>query len=208
LIVDDRDGIATRCILVIGYGNTLRGDDAVGQHVALAVSNWNVPGLTVAAVHQLTPDLAEPISKVDLAIFVDAKLAGERDLVDVRMLAPSNSPGLSGHTSDPRALLSLASAVFGQHPRAWLATVPAVDFSLREGLSATASRGAADALARIASLIAANDPCPVREKVSGTVSYSEDLCTSPCSSTLPVDWRGAHRKSFRRGLCADNRSSK
>jgi hydrogenase maturation protease len=161
LIVDGRVGIATRKILVIGYGNTLRGDDAVGQHVALAVSNWNVPGVTAMAVHQLTPELAEPLSTADLALFVDAKLAGERDLVEARTLAPSRTLGLTGHTIDPQALLSLASAVFGQHPAAWLVSVPAVDFSLREGLSATASRGAADALARVAALIAADQQCPI-----------------------------------------------
>jgi hydrogenase maturation protease len=159
--VDGRDGIATRNIVVIGYGNTLRGDDAVGQHVALAVSNWNVLGLTGVAVHQLTCDIAELLSRADLAIFVDAKLAGEPDLVEVRMLDPSNTPGLAGHTSDPRALLSLASAVFGHHPPSWLVSVPAVDFSLREGLSATAARGAADALARVAALIGADDQCPI-----------------------------------------------
>jgi hydrogenase maturation protease len=159
--VDDRDGIAKRCILVIGYGNTLRGDDAVGQHVALAISNWKVPGLTVTAVHQLAPDLAVPLSSAELAIFVDAKLACERDVVEVQMLAPSSAAGLAGHTSDPRALLSLALAVFGRHPRAWHVTVPAVDFSFREGLSAIASRGAADALAQIAALIDAEDHCPI-----------------------------------------------
>jgi hydrogenase maturation protease len=153
LNVDRHRSLATRNVLVIGYGNTLRGDDAVGQHVALAVSNWNVPGLAVEAVHQLTSDLAEPLSRADLAIFVDAKLAGEPDLVEVRSLEASGTPETFGHTSNPQSLLALASAVFGRHPPAWLISVPAVDFSLREGFSATAMRGAAEALALVAALI-------------------------------------------------------
>ena len=37
--------------LVIGYGNTLRSDDGVGRHVALAVSSWGLPGLESIAVY-------------------------------------------------------------------------------------------------------------------------------------------------------------
>jgi hydrogenase maturation protease len=156
LNVDDHRRIATRSILVIGFGNTLLGDDAAGQHVALAVSQWNLSGVSAMAVHQLTPDLAEPLSRADLAIFVDAKLASEGDPVLVHPLEQSNRLGLAGHTSDPHALLALTSAVFGHHPQAFLVSVPALDFSLREGLTATASRGAAQALAQVAALIQAD----------------------------------------------------
>ena len=30
-------------ILIIGYGNTLRSDDSVGQIVAMEVKAWNLP---------------------------------------------------------------------------------------------------------------------------------------------------------------------
>ena len=152
-----RNSSASGNILVIGYGNTLRGDDAVGQHVALAVSDWSVPGLTALAVHQLTSDLAEPLSTAQLAILVDARLAAEGDFVELHPLEPSTFVGLAAHASNPRGLLALALAVYGRHAPAWLVSVPAVDFSLREGLSATATRGAEDALAQIAALIGIKD---------------------------------------------------
>jgi hydrogenase maturation protease len=157
LIVDVRNGIATRRVLVIGYGNTLRGDDGVGQHVALAVAKWNVPGLTVMTVHQLTAELAEPIASAKLAVFVDAKVAALGDLVEVHALQSANTDLSIGHTCDPRSLLALASAIYGRQPSAWVVSVPAADFSVREGLSATASRGVTLALARIAELIGASD---------------------------------------------------
>jgi hydrogenase maturation protease len=153
--VEGQIGNAAPKILVIGYGNTLRGDDAAGQRVAQVVSSWNTPGLTSMAVHQLTADLAEPLSKVDLVIFLDAKVARDEDPVDVKLLEPSISAGSVGHTSDPRSLLALASAVFGRSPLAWLVSVPAVDFAVREGLSPTASRGTADALSQVAALMRA-----------------------------------------------------
>jgi hydrogenase maturation protease len=151
--VEGQNGTAAPKILVIGYGNTLRGDDAVGQRVAQVVSSWNRPGVTSIAVHQLTADLAEPLSKVDLVVFVDAKLARDEDSVAVQALEPSNATGSLGHTSDPRSLLALALAVFGRHPQAWLVSVPAVDFTLREGLSAVTSRAAEAAISQIAALI-------------------------------------------------------
>jgi hydrogenase maturation protease len=160
LIVDDRNGIAARRVLVIGYGNTLRGDDGVGEHVALAVSKWNVPGLSAMSVHQLAVELAEPIARAELAIFVDAKIAAPGDLVEIHPLQSLNPVSSIGHTSDPRCLLALADGVYGRHPAAWLISVPAADFGVRDGLSATASRGAEMALARIAELIGANNRTP------------------------------------------------
>jgi hydrogenase maturation protease len=155
LIVGGHGDIVTRNVLVIGYGNTLRGDDAVGQHVAQGVSSWNSPGLTSIAVQQLSPELAEPLSRADLAIFVDAKIADDGDLVDIQQLEGSNVAESIGHTSDPRRLLTLASAIFGRQPAAWLVSVQAANFSVHDGLSGSASRGALLALERIAKLIGA-----------------------------------------------------
>ena len=51
-----------RPALVIGYGNTLRGDDAVGPRAAAAVHGGGLPGVDALAVAQLTPVLAEPLA--------------------------------------------------------------------------------------------------------------------------------------------------
>ena len=39
-------------LLVIGYGNELRGDDGVGPWVARSVADWQVAGVEAVAVHQ------------------------------------------------------------------------------------------------------------------------------------------------------------
>ncbi len=140
-------------VLVIGYGNTLRCDDGVGQHVALAISKWRMPGLKVKAAHQLTVELAEPVSQADLVIFVDGQVAGAEDTVTVHRLEPMPGAGFGGHTSDPRGVLALALALYGSHAPAWLVLVPGDDFSLGEDLSATAVRGVAEAIVRVAALI-------------------------------------------------------
>jgi Ni,Fe-hydrogenase maturation factor len=109
--------------------------------------------LTALAKHQLTPELAEPLSNVDLAIFVDARCGSDGDAVKIHALEPSNRAGLTGHTSNPEDLLALTHMVYGRHPTAWLVSVPGTDFSLHEGLSTTTSEHIAGAIAQIAALI-------------------------------------------------------
>jgi hydrogenase maturation protease len=149
-----------RPALVIGYGNTLRGDDAVGPRAAAAVRGWGLPGVDALAVAQLTPELAEPLSAARLAVFVDARLAAEGDPsgVEVRPLEPSGGAPAFAHVGDPGRLLALAQAVYGSSPRAWLVTVPAADVGLGEGLSPRAGRGLEVALRRLAALLTIRSP--------------------------------------------------
>ena len=59
-------------LLVIGYGNELRGDDGVGPAAARAVAGWNRPGIVALDVHQLTPELADDVGQAGYVVFVDA----------------------------------------------------------------------------------------------------------------------------------------
>ena len=63
--------------LVIGYGNTLRGDDGIGPAVAEAVAALGLPGVRVIVAHQLTPELAADLADAQLVVFVDAAVGGE-----------------------------------------------------------------------------------------------------------------------------------
>ena len=47
---------ASRDFLVIGYGNTLRGDDGVGPRVAVAVEDLQLPGVRTLVCQLLTPE--------------------------------------------------------------------------------------------------------------------------------------------------------
>jgi hydrogenase maturation protease len=139
--------------LVIGYGNPLRGDDAAGREVAAAVAGWGLPDVQALAVHQLTPELAGPLAGARLAVFVDAYHAPDGGAVNVRRLGRARGPAALGHTGDPRFLLGLAQALYGRRPRAWLVTVPGVDFAFGETLSPAAWDGVRDALRRVAQLL-------------------------------------------------------
>ncbi|WP_435010650.1 hydrogenase maturation protease [Tundrisphaera lichenicola] len=147
--------IDERPVLVIGYGNTLRTDDSIGPRAASVVQGWGLANVLACGVTQLTPELAEPLSAARLAVFVDARQApnGGASGVEVRPIEISEVTSTFGHTSDPGYLLSLAQAVYGSHPRAWLVTVPAHDLALGDGLSPPARQGLEVALGRIAELL-------------------------------------------------------
>jgi hydrogenase maturation protease len=139
-------------LLVIGYGNTLRGDDGVGPRVAESVGNLRLPGVRTLICQQLSPEHAAPIAQADKVIFVDAAVAAPRE-VQFRELAPGATSQLMAHAADPRTVLALARDVFGHAPKAWWLTIPAEKMEFSEELTAMAQRGCAEAVKRIQSLL-------------------------------------------------------
>ena len=127
-------------LLVIGYGNTLRRDDGVGPRVAEAVAALALPGVRALACPLLTPELADPVSRARVAIFVDAAVDAPRE-VQLRPLEPSESSQLMAHAADPRTMLALARDVYGHVPKAWWLTIPVVKLGFGEELSPEARRG-------------------------------------------------------------------
>jgi hydrogenase maturation protease len=127
-------------LLVIGYGNTLRSDDGVGPKVADAVSALALPGVRALACPLLTPELADPISRACVAIFVDAAVDAPRE-VQLRKLAPADTSQIMAHAASPATLLALARDVFGHAPEAWWLTIPVENLGIGEELSPLAQRG-------------------------------------------------------------------
>jgi hydrogenase maturation protease len=127
-------------ILIIGYGNTLRRDDGVGPRVADAVAALALPGVRALACPLLTPELADPISRACVAIFVDAAVDAPRE-VQLRKLEPADTSQIMAHAASPATMLALARDVFGHTPEAWWLTIPAEDLRIGEQLSPLAQRG-------------------------------------------------------------------
>jgi hydrogenase maturation protease len=113
--------------LIIGYGNTLRGDDGLGPYVA---------DCRRIACHELTPELAVPLSDASLVIFVDASRDRRPGEVACERVAPA-PPGqvALSHAFTPEALLALARDLYGANPPAWLLSVGAGTLGYTEGLS-------------------------------------------------------------------------
>ncbi|MFM7364208.1 MAG: hydrogenase maturation protease [Cuspidothrix sp.] len=142
--------------IVIGYGNELRGDDAIGQQVANTIKHWHLSSVQSIAVHQLTPELSENLANSQLAIFVDACINSQFGEVQVQSLLPCESSYIDAHISDPRSLLALSQFLYGHCPPAWLITVPGVNFELSDRLSPTAEKAMAIALSKIMQILDQN----------------------------------------------------
>jgi hydrogenase maturation protease len=127
-------------VLVIGYGNTLRGDDGVGPRVAETVGQLRLPGVRTLICPLLTPELADPIARAGTVVFVDAAVDAP-DVVQWRKLEPNETSQLMAHAADPRTMLALARDVFGHVPEAWWLTIPAVDLDFSEEFSPETQSG-------------------------------------------------------------------
>jgi hydrogenase maturation protease len=136
----------TAAILLLGYGNTLRGDDGVGPKLAEAVGGLNLAGVEARSCALLTPELAEPIARARRVVFVDAAMDGSPQ-VECRPLAAGKSSHVLAHAVEPATLLALARDVFGRAPQAWLVTIPIETVELGEALSPLAQAGLRTALA-------------------------------------------------------------
>jgi hydrogenase maturation protease len=137
-------------LLVIGYGNSLRGDDGVGPQVAEQVAAWQLPQVRSLAVHQLTPELAEPMAEAEVVLFVDAQVA-ESEQTPPQLADLSLAGEATGwdHRWQSSGLLQLTKAVYGVCPQAYQLLIPARQFEIGAPLSSSAQAGMDWALAQI-----------------------------------------------------------
>jgi len=130
-------GIDVGRMLIIGYGNPLRADDGVGWQAAWRLGEllWDKP-IEILALHQLTPELAEPISRADLIIFIDASLQGQPGSWKCERLAfNSTLANALAHHFTPRSLLGYAQAIFDVSPLALVVSVTGESFAYCEQLT-------------------------------------------------------------------------
>lgn len=160
-------------VFIVGYGNSLRGDDAVGQEVAQALWELREHSADLAAAsitwaHQLTPEMAPELAASGFGIFVDAA-AGNRPAgsVTVEVLgggggcrgagAPAATAVATGCWQDlgPRQLLRLALDLYGNAPPAVLVSVGAGSMGPGVGLSPAVAAALPNAVAAVRLVLAA-----------------------------------------------------
>jgi hydrogenase maturation protease len=141
--------------LIIGFGNTLRGDDGIGQAAARALaSDAAIDGADVIGCHQLTPELAECIAAVGLVVFVDAAVDTQPGAVVIREIqGASAQPSGLVHAANPAGLLDLARKLYGRTPEAFLVTVGVSTLALSDALSEAAAAALPEAIAAVRRLV-------------------------------------------------------
>ena len=147
-------------VLIIGYGNPLRSDDGLGWHAAEALADHfrGRPEIHVLACQQLTPDLADDLSAVDLAVFIDASRDLKPGFLKVEPI--NDGAQLSGaaaspysHHVQPAALLHLCQDLWGRAPQGFLLSVGVSDCAAGEALSRELDRAVDSVVHKVATLV-------------------------------------------------------
>jgi len=145
--------------LVICYGNRLRSDDGVAWQVADRLTgDVGLAGVDVICRHQLTPELAEDVSRARRVIFVDAAAGGTPGTVrHAALVAPAGDVNFAAWSHDltPARLAGLAVTIFGRVPPLDVVTVAAGSFAVGEDLSAPVAAAVEAAAGAVAGLAAA-----------------------------------------------------
>jgi hydrogenase maturation protease len=125
-------------VLIVGYGNALRGDDGAGPQVisALTADPRITADHNLQVRMQLAPELAVDFAAADLVVLVDAAVDDtDPGTVRLRRVQPGTTRRPTSHHLSPEAVLGLARALYGRCPRTYLITVTAADLRPGEPLS-------------------------------------------------------------------------
>ena len=142
-------------ILIIGYGNSLRNDDGVGQKVAQEIEQLFYPYVKSIYQHQLTPELVEFISNCSIVIFVDACI--DHNMVNlINLTDKERKENYNGHYSSPEYLLYLTNLIYHQSPQSYLISIPIENIDLGENISSLAQNGMKRAIEIIINIIQQN----------------------------------------------------
>lgn len=155
-------------LVVIGYGNELRGDDAVGPVVARRLRDFRLfDGVKVIDCHCLMPELAADVSAARFVVFVDSSVEFDSQAVAAGSITHRElsgkvcEPSPLGHTLDPRSLLELAQRLYHRSPTAELFTVTGECFEIGDTMSPAVIKAVGELVERIIARLSTLSAIPV-----------------------------------------------
>ena len=130
-------------LLIIAYGNTLRGDDGAGIVLGEQLEQEccrRAIATELLVCHQLSPELVIEMIRpgIESVVFTDTRIAapdGAGSAIDIESLLPRVDHHAGGHHLCPQTLLLLAEKLYGKCIPAWQITVPGIAFDHGEGFS-------------------------------------------------------------------------
>ena len=117
-------------LTVFAWGNTARGDDAIGPLLAERLRARAKSGLRVIEDHQLNIEHVTDLQRDGAALFIDASVDIDEGF-RLERIGPSKTGNFSTHAISPQALLNVYEQTMREPaPDAWLLHVAARDFEL------------------------------------------------------------------------------
>jgi hydrogenase maturation protease len=126
-------------VLVFGYGNLSRGDDALGPLLLEYVENHcDLSAVEIQSDFQLQIEHALDLEHRSIVLFVDASVKGD-SAFDFTLLEPARDKSYTTHAMSPAAVLDVYQSIKKQTPPpCFLLSIKAEKFELGEGLSTRA----------------------------------------------------------------------
>jgi hydrogenase maturation protease len=129
----------TAPILVFGWGNPSRGDDALGPLFVERIEALKRPGVACLTDFQLQVEHALDLQDRQRVLFVDASIDAPAPFT-VTPIAPAQDASFTTHAMSPQAVLKVYQDLQDDAPPpCWLLAIRAERFELGEGLTAAAA---------------------------------------------------------------------
>ncbi|WP_341649827.1 hydrogenase maturation protease [Thauera humireducens] len=126
-------------ILVFGWGNPARGDDALGPLFVEAVEAMGLPGVECLTDFQLQVEHALDLEGRSRVLFVDASVDAPEPF-GVEPVVARRDDSFTTHAMTPQAVLQVYRDLRGEPPPAWLLGMRGERWALGDPLSASARR--------------------------------------------------------------------
>ncbi len=140
-------------LTVFAWGNTARGDDAIGPILAERLRAQDLPGLRVIEDHQLNIEHVFDLEACDAALFIDASIEIDEGY-RLQRIGPSSDGNFSTHAISPQALLNVFEQTMkSPAPDSWLLHVAAREFELGTGPGSSARQSIEQAHAFLKNLL-------------------------------------------------------
>ncbi|CAA9891490.1 Hydrogenase maturation protease [Candidatus Methylobacter favarea] len=133
-------------VLLFGYGNLSRGDDALGPLLLEYIENTvNLDLIEILTDFQLQIEHALDLENREIVLFIDASAACINGF-DFAMLEPARDKSYTTHAMSPAAVLDVYQEIKKQTPPpCFLLSIKGEKFELGESLSANAEQHLAQA---------------------------------------------------------------
>lgn len=103
-----------RCI--VGYGNTLRGEDAFGFEVIEELQKLPLKDTKLILTHQLTPEIVLELLDAEEIVFIDTCYDEANHYELACSLSEQNALTLTHHIS-PKTLVQMLKELYGKNPK-------------------------------------------------------------------------------------------
>jgi len=126
-------------VLVYGYGNPGRQDDALGNEMVEKIKEWatknHFTNIETETNYQLNVEDAELISKKDVVVFVDASQEDIHEFKFTHLESSAEKVEFSMHAVSPEYVLYVCKDLFQKTPKSCQMAIKGYDWEFQEGLT-------------------------------------------------------------------------